>query len=138
MAELLQNYGSWLLIGGLMFFMMRKGGCCGGNNHSSHDNHDNHGNHDNHNVEEDKKLIKGGSDLSHCVGDNEKSTTLNVEGMTCGHCKASVENAVTALSGVSKVDVDLTKKKVSIIHDSGMVTEESLRLAIINQGYRVS
>jgi len=32
---------------------------------------------------------------------------LSVTGMTCGHCRASVEDSLTALPGVSDVNVDL-------------------------------
>lgn len=136
MAELLQNYGPWLLFGGLMFFMMRKRGCCGG--HGSHKSldRDSHGN--NGQEGQDRQLIKGGGTMSHCIGESEKSTTFDVEGMTCGHCQASVEKAVSTLTGVSDVEVSLNEKKVSITYNPDKVSEESLRLAIINQGYRVS
>jgi hypothetical protein len=36
MAQFFNDYGSWLLIGGLFFLMMRMhggGGCCGGGHH---------------------------------------------------------------------------------------------------------
>lgn len=39
-------------------------------------------------------------------------TTLNVPDMTCGHCKASVEAALTPLTG--SVTVDLAKKQVTV------------------------
>lgn len=39
-------------------------------------------------------------------------TTLNVPDMTCGHCKASVEAALTPLTG--SVAVDLAKKQVTV------------------------
>lgn len=153
MAELFQNYGSWLLIGALMFFMMRRGGCCGG--HSSHGGHTDqtdHADHSgrginghqdeygNHRIRggQDLKPMKGGDSMSHCCGENEKSAILNVEGMSCGHCKAAVEKAVSALDGVSKVEVDLNAKKVSITYDSAKVTEESFRKAITDQGYQVA
>ena len=32
---------------------------------------------------------------------------LRIEGMTCGHCKAAVESALTHVEGVREVDVDL-------------------------------
>ena len=32
---------------------------------------------------------------------------LQIEGMTCGHCKMKVENTLSAIDGVSEVDVDL-------------------------------
>lgn len=40
--------------------------------------------------------------------------TLNVPGMTCGHCEASVKGEVGKLAGVTAVDVDLTTKLVTV------------------------
>ena len=40
-----------------------------------------------------------------------KNITLKVEGMSCSHCVNAVSNAVTALAGVSGVNVDLAGKK---------------------------
>ena len=34
-------------------------------------------------------------------------TELTIEGMTCGHCRKSVEEALKNVDGVSSVDVDL-------------------------------
>ncbi len=74
--------------------------------------------------------------MSHCHS-AEKTVVLNVEGMTCGHCKASVEKAVSALNGVSKVDVDLTGKKVSVAYNPEKVNEDAFIKAITGQGYEV-
>lgn len=38
---------------------------------------------------------------------SESSYRLSIDGMSCQHCVASVEKAVTALPGVSRVAVDL-------------------------------
>ncbi|MFZ5641025.1 MAG: copper chaperone CopZ [Bacillota bacterium] len=66
-----------------------------------------------------------------------KTAVLNVEGMSCGHCKAAVEKAVSALEGVSKVDVDLAGKKVSVTYDTGKTDEDAIKKAISGQGYDV-
>lgn len=75
--------------------------------------------------------------MSHCCGGSEKIATLNVEGMSCGHCKAAVEKAVTALDGVFKVDVDLAGKKVSVTYNPEKVNEDTFKKAITGQGYEV-
>ncbi len=75
--------------------------------------------------------------MSHCCGGSEKTAVLNVEGMTCGHCKASVEKAVSALDGVSKAEVDLASKKVSITYDPAKANEDAFRKAITGTGYEV-
>ena len=38
--------------------------------------------------------------------------TLQVEGMSCGHCIRAVTNAITALDEGAKVHVDLAAKRV--------------------------
>ena len=34
--------------------------------------------------------------------------------MTCNHCKMNVENKITSIGGINKVEVDLSTKKVKI------------------------
>jgi copper chaperone len=66
-----------------------------------------------------------------------ESKTLNVEGMTCGHCKAAVTNALNELDGVKNVVVHLETGKVEVELDSSKVTEAEMREAIEDQGYDV-
>jgi copper chaperone len=40
--------------------------------------------------------------------------TLSIPDMTCGHCKASVTQALAALPGTAAVEVDLPAKTVRI------------------------
>ncbi len=62
---------------------------------------------------------------------------LHVEGMTCKHCKMSVENALKTLDGVQNATVDLDSKTVSIDYDPAVVDEESLKKIIGEAGYEV-
>ena len=39
---------------------------------------------------------------------------FQVPGMTCGHCKGAVTDELSKINGVTKVDVDLDSKKVTI------------------------
>lgn len=66
-----------------------------------------------------------------------KNITLNVEGMSCSHCVNAVKNAVTALSGVSEVEVDLEGKTVTVGYDAEQVSLESIKEAIEDEGYDV-
>jgi len=43
------------------------------------------------------------------------STTVNVSGMTCGHCVSSVSEELESLAGVEKVDVDLNSGGISTV-----------------------
>ena len=42
-----------------------------------------------------------------------KTTTINVSGMTCGHCVSSVTEELTELKGVENVSVDLNTGGIS-------------------------
>jgi len=66
------------------------------------------------------------------------SISLQVEGMTCGHCKAAVTNALSELEGVKKVEVHLQEGKVDIDYDETKITIEKLKEAIEEQGYDVN
>ena len=43
------------------------------------------------------------------------STTVNVSGMTCGHCVSSVSEELESLAGVETVDVDLNSGGISTV-----------------------
>jgi copper chaperone len=67
-----------------------------------------------------------------------QTLTLDVRGMTCGHCKMSVEGALTELEGVSNVEVDLATGKVTVSYDDSKVTLAQLQEAVEDQGYDVA
>ncbi|WP_114571293.1 cation transporter [Exiguobacterium flavidum] len=64
-----------------------------------------------------------------------KETTIQVEGMTCNHCKASVEGALKEVSGVKDATVSLENKNVTVTYDD--VEEVKLVEAIEEVGYDV-
>jgi copper chaperone len=64
-------------------------------------------------------------------------TTLKVEGMTCGHCKAAVEGALKELNGVSDVKVSLDTGKADVTYEKDQVAEKDMRDAVEEQGYDV-
>lgn len=43
------------------------------------------------------------------------STTVEVSGMTCGHCVSSVSEELESLAGVESVDVDLNAGGISTV-----------------------
>ncbi|MCD8838892.1 copper chaperone CopZ [Staphylococcus arlettae] len=63
--------------------------------------------------------------------------TIQVEGMSCDHCKQAVEGALTNLSGVSTAKVDLTAGNVQIDYDNEQVEVTDMKSAIEDQGYDV-
>ncbi|RXI97907.1 copper chaperone [Anaerobacillus alkaliphilus] len=63
--------------------------------------------------------------------------TISVEGMSCGHCKAAVEGALSKLDGVAKAEVNLAAKNVTVQYENGKVTEDALKNEIEEAGYDV-
>ncbi|HAX45272.1 MAG TPA: hypothetical protein DCX78_00380 [Nitrospina sp.] len=63
--------------------------------------------------------------------------TMNVEGMTCGHCAQTVKDAVTGLSGINRVEVDLEKKLVTVEFDEVLGKVESITDKIVEVGFEV-
>ena len=59
---------------------------------------------------------------------------INIEGMSCSHCTASVEKALNAVKGISKIDVSLQGKYAEIEGDFNLQDAEA---AIENAGYTV-
>ena len=64
--------------------------------------------------------------------------TLNVAGMSCGHCKAAVEGELNELSGVERSNADVEKGTVEVSYDEATVTTEDLKGAIEEAGYTVA
>ncbi|MBB5174440.1 copper chaperone CopZ [Texcoconibacillus texcoconensis] len=62
---------------------------------------------------------------------------IQVEGMTCNHCKSSVEGALNNLAGVSKAEVSLEDKNVTVEYDESQVQEQQLKDEIEEQGFDV-
>jgi len=75
------------------------------------------------------------SDKEHAMG--TVSTTVNVSGMTCGHCVSSVSEELEALSGVEKVDVDLNAGGISTvtITSTGTLSFSEIGEAVAEAGY---
>ncbi|EZP76763.1 copper ion binding protein [Parageobacillus genomosp. 1] len=65
------------------------------------------------------------------------TTTLQVQGMTCNHCKMAVTNALQEIEGVNRVEVHLEKGTVDVDYDETKVSLNQLKEAIEEQGYDV-
>ncbi|WHY79772.1 copper chaperone CopZ [Neobacillus sp. WH10] len=63
--------------------------------------------------------------------------TLNVSGMSCGHCVKAVEGSVGKLQGVKKVSVMLDKGQVDVEFDANVVSLNTIKETIDDQGYDV-
>lgn len=63
--------------------------------------------------------------------------TLSVPDISCGHCKSSIEGAVTPLDGVSKAEVSIDDRNVNIEYDPSKIELSSIIDTISDQGYEV-
>lgn len=63
------------------------------------------------------------------------SSTYRVEGMTCDHCRAAVEDHVGAVPGVTAVAVDLGAGTVLV---EGHADDRLVGDAIVEAGYAVA
>lgn len=63
--------------------------------------------------------------------------TLTVPEIHCGHCKTSIEEAVSALDGVDSVEVEIDPRVVNLTYDESTVNMEDIKAAIEAVGYEV-
>jgi copper chaperone len=66
-----------------------------------------------------------------------ETITMNVKGMTCGGCVASVTRVLKAVPGVSEVAVSLTPGTAKVTFDPAKTAAPALRGAIEDAGYDV-
>ncbi|AOP55398.1 heavy-metal-associated domain-containing protein [Brevibacterium aurantiacum] len=67
------------------------------------------------------------------------TTTINVNGMTCGHCEAAVKEELGALPGVTDVTVELNAggdSPVTITSEKDL-DEAAISAAVDEAGYEV-
>ncbi|MET9300764.1 MULTISPECIES: heavy-metal-associated domain-containing protein [Micromonospora] len=61
-------------------------------------------------------------------------TTYQVNGMTCGHCVNSVSTELSALPGVTDVQVDLAGGRVTVTSQNPL-DADAVRAAVDEAGY---
>lgn len=68
-------------------------------------------------------------------GPSFSTTTLAVEGMTCGSCTSAVEGGLKDMPGVRSVSVSLLSERVVVEHDQPAITPEQIAAAIEDRGF---
>lgn len=63
-----------------------------------------------------------------------KTIKIDIEGMSCPHCKMALETAIGQLEGVQAVEVDLEKNQAIIEAEDDML--DTIRKTIEEAGYR--
>ena len=64
-----------------------------------------------------------------------QTVTLSVPGMTCAACPITVKKALTKVSGVSKIDVNLDRREARVTFDDAKANVEALTRATKDAGY---
>ncbi|KAH7153217.1 hypothetical protein EDB81DRAFT_450078 [Dactylonectria macrodidyma] len=63
------------------------------------------------------------------------TTTLRVEGMTCGACTSAVEAGFKGVSGVGNVSVSLVMERAVVHHDPQVITASEVQEIIEDRGF---
>ncbi|BGE81491.1 mercuric ion-binding protein [Staphylococcus petrasii] len=62
---------------------------------------------------------------------------IKVDGMSCDHCRNTIESALAKINGVRSAEVDLDKNEVRVDYDDNKVSMKEMKDAIEDQGYDV-
>ena len=65
-----------------------------------------------------------------------ESKTFDIEGMSCASCAQTIEKATAKLPGMAKASVNLATEKLSVTYDQTEVTEEEIKEAVSDAGYK--
>lgn len=66
------------------------------------------------------------------------TSTLNIQGMTCGGCVRSVTNALQRTEGVGKVEVVLETGIATVDYDADVVSPQELVASVDDAGFEAS
>lgn len=66
-----------------------------------------------------------------------QTVTLNVQGMSCGHCVKAIEGSIGELEGVKQVSVKLEKASVDVSFNESQISLDTIKETIEDQGYDV-
>lgn len=60
--------------------------------------------------------------------------TFEISGMKCNHCKATVENAVKALPGVTGAEASIEERTLTVDYEPAAVSEQQIADAVADSG----
>ena len=64
--------------------------------------------------------------------------TISVPEIHCGHCKSSIEGALAPIEGVTRAEVSVEDRTVTVAYDENVVDRARLVSEIADQGYEVT
>ena len=68
----------------------------------------------------------------------EQEITLTAPDISCGHCVATIEQAVGGLDGVQHVEAGLDTKRVTVRFDPERVSQAQIEAVMEDEGYPVA
>jgi len=63
---------------------------------------------------------------------------IRVDGMTCGGCVKSIQNALTNRDGITSAAADLDNSIVTVEFDSGVIQQDAIEQVITDAGFSVA
>ena len=63
------------------------------------------------------------------------TTTLKIDGMTCGHCVQAVTQALEGTEGVNNAQVDLQAGRAQVEYEEGKTNPGNLAALVTDEGY---
>ena len=67
----------------------------------------------------------------------DSKISLNVEGMSCGHCSGMVQKTLEGIEGITNISVDLDDKKASFETTDNNLIEKAVK-KVTEAGYKTS
>lgn len=67
-----------------------------------------------------------------------KKVNFDIQGMTCSSCSAHIEKAITKLTGIKNVNVNLLSNNMTVEYDDEKINNEDIIKAVIAAGYDAS
>ncbi|KAJ5037375.1 uncharacterized protein L3040_007551 [Drepanopeziza brunnea f. sp. 'multigermtubi'] len=67
--------------------------------------------------------------------ENVATTTVAIEGMTCGACTSAIEGGFKGLDGVVQFNISLLAERAVIVHDPAKLTSEKIAEIIEDRGF---
>ena len=65
------------------------------------------------------------------------TSVLNVPDISCEHCERTITNALTPISGVRTVNVDIPGKQVRVDYDESRVSVDQMKDVLQEEDYPV-
>jgi copper chaperone len=66
-----------------------------------------------------------------------EKVSLKVDGMTCGGCVKSIQNALNEQNGINTAIADLDNATVEVEYDSALIAAAAIKAAIESAGFDV-